>query len=181
MDTSVHMNRTLAVNFGTSRGQDTYGYSIVTLTDGLTGEKCRAIGGGYDLIGTVFGEWLQHCLKTNTFLRQAFAKGVAQELKKYPDDRLYGLNMKTRKGKDGWVKAKLNREILNGDFHLDGGCGCNLMEQFAKMCGLNVKSLYIRAETRRGTDKFIGWDITVDPKGIYAKVCQKAGQNLYLD
>lgn len=181
MDTSIHMNRTLSMTVGTSRGQDTYGYTIVTLIDGLTGEKFRAMGGGYDMRGTVLGEWFTHCLKTNTFLRQAFAKGVAKMLKEYPEDRLYGLNMKTRKGTEGWVKARLNREILNSEFHLDGACGTNLIEEFIKCTGLNIKGQYIRATTRRGTDKFTGWYVSVDPKGLYAKVCQKAGQNLYLD
>ena len=181
MDTTIHMNRDLTVAHGTSRGRDTYGYGIVTLHDYISGKKFKTIGGGYDMHGTVLGEWFEDCLKTNTFLRQAFAKGVKKALKEYPNERLYGMNMKTRKGKDGWIKARLIKEILNQEFHLDGGCGSRCIEEFITMAGLKLKSNYIRATRKGAYDQFTGWTVSVDPKGVYARVCKKAGQNLYLD
>ncbi len=51
--------RNLHFKFTTSRGRDTYGYNICTLL--VDGEKvAKCIGGGYDMQGTAFGEWLQN-------------------------------------------------------------------------------------------------------------------------
>lgn len=42
-----------------SRGRDTYGYNICTLL--VDGEKKgRCMGGGYDMQGTAFADWLQN-------------------------------------------------------------------------------------------------------------------------
>ena len=41
-----------------SRGRDTYGYNMVTLSSN-TGKRFRAMGGGYDMNGQVLGEYVQ--------------------------------------------------------------------------------------------------------------------------
>ena len=41
------MTDTVLFTYGTSRGRDTYGYNIVTLTSSAQGKKFRAMGGGY--------------------------------------------------------------------------------------------------------------------------------------
>ena len=51
--------RILRLTYGTSRARDTEGWQLVTLTDGTTGKRYRAMGGGYDLAGTVFSDWLE--------------------------------------------------------------------------------------------------------------------------
>ena len=48
----------LAIKWTKSRARDTYGYNIVTLTDTNTGKKHRTTGCGYDMVGTVVGNWL---------------------------------------------------------------------------------------------------------------------------
>jgi hypothetical protein len=54
-ETTTHV---LRLKWTTSRGRDTYGWNVVTLTDETTGRKYRAKGGGYDMTGTVFASWL---------------------------------------------------------------------------------------------------------------------------
>ena len=51
--------RYLEFKWTISRAQETYGYNIVTLQGTHTSKKFRAVGGGYDMQGAVFGEWLQ--------------------------------------------------------------------------------------------------------------------------
>lgn len=52
------MEHTLHITFGTSRGAETYGYAVVTLRE-CGKVKARCLGGGYDMRGTVFADWLQ--------------------------------------------------------------------------------------------------------------------------
>lgn len=50
-------SHTLYVKWGTSRGRDTYGYTTCALWEhGRRLASCN--GGGYDMRGTVFGNWL---------------------------------------------------------------------------------------------------------------------------
>jgi hypothetical protein len=51
------MTEYLELKWTVSRARDTYGYNVVTLRD-ESGNRFRANGGGYDMVGTVFGEWL---------------------------------------------------------------------------------------------------------------------------
>lgn len=48
----------LSLSWSVSRGSDTYGYNICRLDDSSTYKRYRCNGGGYDMIGTVFGDWL---------------------------------------------------------------------------------------------------------------------------
>lgn len=52
------MIRNLSLKWTVSRGRDTYGYNIVTLTDQSTGKKYRTNGGNYDMQGVVFSRWM---------------------------------------------------------------------------------------------------------------------------
>lgn len=49
----------LTLSWSTSKGRETYGYTICRLDDRNNGRRFRCMGGGYDMIGTVFGEWLE--------------------------------------------------------------------------------------------------------------------------
>ena len=54
------MGNTITLHFRwtISRGRDTYGYNICSLwVDGIKCTSCR--GGGYDLAGTCFGDWIE--------------------------------------------------------------------------------------------------------------------------
>ena len=52
------MTDTVLFTYGVSRGRDTYGYNMVTLSSN-TGKRFRAMGGGYDMHGQVMGEYVQ--------------------------------------------------------------------------------------------------------------------------
>lgn len=115
---------TLTITEGTSRAADTYGYTLITLTDSGTGKKFRACGGGYDMFGTVFGDWL--------------AETYQDEL---------------RAGLAGMDKEQVHRDYYGarvtdgGRVVLDGACGQMSMERIARcLLGLGVRNV----NNRRG-------------------------------
>lgn len=128
--------RTLRVSYGTSRGADTYGYTIVRLQDMQTGKRYRCMGGGYDMVGTVFAEWLQ--------------EQYQDELQAIKDQAFYF---------DGWERNEQGlygmRRREDGTVSLDGACGVSSMERIAKAIGLSVRGEYTR---RGGTVGFIVTD-----------------------
>lgn len=53
-----HIGESVTVKWGTSRGRDSYGYTTCSLRN-QRGERVAACnGGGYDMRGTVLGDWL---------------------------------------------------------------------------------------------------------------------------
>lgn len=108
MTDTVH---SLRVNWSVSRGRDTEGYNIVTLTDEDTGRRQRTLGGGYDMVGTVFGDWL--------------ASAYPNRLAALTDGQLSGLYGFKRKA-DGRVQA-------------NGACGLESMISGAEAIGLTVR------------------------------------------
>lgn len=53
-----HIGESLTIRWGTSRGRDSYGYTTCSLRN-HRGERVAACnGGGYDMMGTVIGNWL---------------------------------------------------------------------------------------------------------------------------
>lgn len=119
---------TLHVSFGTSRGRETYGYAVVTLRECGT-IKARCNGGGYDMLGTVFGDWLQAEYQ----------------------DRLMTIKsrMEARYSKKGGYKGhKANNSLYGGTWKqdagavvLDGGCGFQSMRYIAEAIGLKVRQI----------------------------------------
>lgn len=117
----------LAISWSTSRGQGTYGYNICRLDDRQTGHRFRCMGGGYDMIGTVFGNWLESAYQGALV---DLVEARADELTrcgysvdgywKHPD--LYGLTLRP----DGTVS-------------LDGACGISCMAGIARAIGLSVQ------------------------------------------
>ena len=62
----TRITHTLAIKWGTSRGRDTYGYTTCTLSE--DGKRLAAFnGGGYDMRGTVFGDWLARAYRNLLF------------------------------------------------------------------------------------------------------------------
>lgn len=111
----------LRLTWGTSRGRDTYGYTICTLTDETTGKRFRCMGGGYDMAGTVFAEWLE----------ATFPEELAG-LSKYAAD-FYGMSVR----RDGTVR-------------LDGACGLESMLTVAKALNVNVTRTHDRKGNTTG-------------------------------
>jgi len=73
------MTEYLELKWTTSRARDTYGYNVVTLRT-EDGQKFRASGGGYDMTGTVFGDWLAH--------------NYADKLRTLDPSKFYGLTVR---------------------------------------------------------------------------------------
>ncbi len=112
----------LRIKRSTSRGRDTYGWNICTLTDETTGKRFRTTGGGYDMAGTVFGDWLEA-----TF-REELARWAAST-----DNLNYGATVRA-----------------DGSVRLDGGCGLEQMRQVADALGLEVARTHDRKGNTTG-------------------------------
>ena len=136
----------LKLSWGISRGRDTAGYNICRLDSGYnyshSARRYKTTGGGYDMIGTVFGMWLteQHQER----LKKLFADRPTEDCKyqvpgynKIPG--LYGITLNPK-----------------GEAHCDGGCGINSMVSIAEAIGLTVQT----TSNRKGrTDGFIvSWE-----------------------
>lgn len=140
----MNKEHTLHVTFGTSRGRDTYGYTLVTLRE--NGKvKARCNGGGYDMRGTVFADWLyaeyQAQLLELAKISDRFPRYVWNAVKGegssyvYPDrdkrESLYGGHFYINGSSDNRVPHVT----------LDGGCGFSSMVRIAEAIGLTVRQI----------------------------------------
>lgn len=105
---------TLNIKVTTSKAQDSYGCNRVTLTDTRNGKKYATVGYGYDMRGTVFGDWLTDYYQQK--LRENRNKVTA----------LYG--------------ASSQGESV----YLDGGCGFECMVRIAACIGVDIERVYTR-------------------------------------
>jgi len=120
----------LAISWGVSRGQDTYGYNICRLDDRQTGKRYRCMGGGYDMIGTVFGDWLESAYQSelvalvSTLPLEDCGYSVSgyRRVKEDINPSFYGLTVKP-----------------DGSISLDGACGISSMQRIARALGLDVQ------------------------------------------
>lgn len=119
----------LTVKWSISRGRETYGYNICRLIDRSTGKSYRAIGGGYDMLGTVFGDWLQDAyageLLTISGRADHFWAGLTATAG-VRQDRLYGLTCNSTIPSETRV-------------YLSGSCGLESMKRIAEAIGLTVQ------------------------------------------
>ena len=122
----------LALRWSTSRARDTEGYNVVTLTP-EHGKRVSTCGGGYDMVGTVLGEWIER--EHQDRLRQIahrFAywdkttnsRGPVAE--PYRDQALYGATFYAH----------------DQSTHLDGACGDTSMEKIGNAIGLSFRWIY---------------------------------------
>lgn len=115
----------LSLTWSTSRAADTYGYNIARLDDSITGKRYRTTGGGYDMAGTVFGDWLTDVHQKALQGLAAAAVPYVHTTKKHPE--LYGLFFRE-----------------DGTAYCDGGCGISSMIRIAEAIGLSVQSTHNR-------------------------------------
>ena len=134
------MSTYLGIRWSISRGRETYGYNIVTLTDETTGKRFRAMGGGYDMVGTVFGHWLAATYPTE-LAAIADRQGPSTEHRGQVADR-YGMYR--------WEPA--------GPVTLDGACGLESMQRIARELGVELERTYKRTGPNRG--ETTGWVVT---------------------
>jgi hypothetical protein len=124
----IPMIKQLILKHGISRTQETYGYNRVTLQDTTTGKKYACVGGGYDMVGTVFAEWLQdNCQVELVAIAHKAYYTYDQKCLSYNEDpcriKLYGMTAYTHK------------EFVM----LDGACGLESMLTIAKHAGISVQ------------------------------------------
>lgn len=138
----------LTITYGTSRGADTYGYTLVTLRENGH-KKASTCGGGYDMRGTVFADWLQQeyqerllaIAKRGKFKRVVW-NGKSGDASKYtnPDadkrEALYGASYYS-KGSEDWETKKLKPARVT----LDGGCGFSSIQRIAEAIGLIIQTV----------------------------------------
>lgn len=123
---STHLN----ISWSTSRGSDTYGWNICRLDDTRTGKRYRTMGGGYDMIGTVLGDWLEdRCQDELRALvadlpKQKYGCTNYQVISEEIDPKFYGLTISP-----------------DGKVCLDGACGSSSMQRIGEALGLKFQWL----------------------------------------
>ncbi len=133
----------LSLSWSTSRGRETYGYNICRLDDINKGERFKCMGGGYDMVGTVFAQWL--CANYQDRLlaikdRSSYVFPVeGAHFAANNENSLYGMSYH-EKGERVYI---------------DGACGLDCVLQIADIIGLDVEREYIAKGRRRG--ETIGW------------------------
>jgi len=123
------VRKTLEFRWTVSRGRDTYGYNICSLwIDRRKVASCN--GGGYDMQGTVLGEWIQ-----NNFIYQLTK--LKSRRGGESSDGFYGLTFHkmTTEG------AEYHETHQGDDDHvcLDGGCGIESMKRIAEAIGIDLR------------------------------------------
>lgn len=115
--------KSLEITWTISKARETYGWNRVTLHD--HGKKYATCGGGYDMLGTVFADWLMSNYRDKII-----------QLTSHQDGGFYGLN-----------------RYSTGAWHLDGGCGLDCVKTIANAIGLDVQSIW--NERKKTTTHFI--------------------------
>ena len=121
----------LSITWSVSRGRDTEGWNICTLTNGQTGKKYSTKGGGYDMKGTVFADYLQNVHQDKLLL-------LKDRLDMYDGMHGYFSNRTTRRLRGATYHTNGNYISLDGAYGLEG------MIRIAEACGLEVWPNYIK-------------------------------------
>ena len=118
----------LEISWTTSKGRDTYGYSICRLDDNVSGKRYRTCGGGYDMIGTVLGEWFEDQYQSELL-----------ELVEKNKDQLEAYSTSITDWKKVQGLYGMTYSAADGRVMLDGGCGVESMIRIIEACGLEVE------------------------------------------
>jgi len=115
----------LTVKHSTSKAADTFGYNRVTLLDQTTGKRYATCGGGYDMLGTCLGDYLQanHQVDLLSIASKAYSiyNGKTLSDNGHTGNKLYGMTHNVGKS-----------------VSLDGACGFDCMVKIARAAGLTV-------------------------------------------
>lgn len=125
------MNTYLEIKWTVSRGRDTYGYNICTIKDTRRDTRHRCNGGGYDMQGTSFGNWLEDTYQARLIEIKDKAHSISDENGWHDQEggSLYGMVYRTG----------------NNTVMLDGACGLSSMMKIAEAIGLKLESVYSRS------------------------------------
>ncbi|HKN42978.1 MAG TPA: hypothetical protein VJW23_03575 [Propionibacteriaceae bacterium] len=135
------MSTYLSLKWTTSRAHDTYGYNVITLTDERTGKKYRAMGGGYDMVGTVFADWLSDTHR--------------DELRDWAGPLGWENPEATVKQVKGFYGAI---QMPTGRVRLDGACGLDSIMRVARALGLEIERTFKPTGPSRG--ETTGWFVS---------------------
>ncbi len=121
------MRKVLEFKWSVSRGQETYGYNICSLyVDGKKVSSCS--GGGYDMQGTAFAQWVQKEYQAQLASINHRAHNLIDANYHYEHKGdLYGMS--------AYLDA-------SGNFYkvaLDGGCGFDSMRTIVRAIGLTLE------------------------------------------
>jgi len=122
------MTTQIQVKHGISRGVNTYGYNLLSLyADGK--KQTSTCGGGYDMLGTVFGEYIS----------QQYRNRLTDLVPNYGSldntQGFYGLVILDKDNK------RVHKYIEGCHVYIDGGCGYGCVERIAKAIGLTIERL----------------------------------------
>lgn len=116
------MERTLTINWGTSRGRYTYGYTTATMYE--NGRRVASVnGGGYDMRGAVFAEWLNKTYGSRYF-----------DLDLEPADKDGRIHSRKFYGLSHYVSDK-GKPVR----YIDGACGFDTVRRLCEAIGINVR------------------------------------------
>lgn len=132
----MNNTNTLTLSWSISRGRDTYGYNICRLDSYISGKRYRCSGGGYDMVGTVLGNFFEaehqdKLIQLVAGLTLTEAGYSVPGYKKSVD--FYGLTVNP-----------------SGRVTLDGGCGESCIIRIIEACGFNVQYMRNRKGQRTG-------------------------------
>lgn len=135
----------LVLKWTTSRGVETYGWNVCTVRDFNTGKAYRCKGGGYDMTGTVLGEWLEATYPARiAALAPRCAStydGNGNGYQLNPGGDLYGATA-----------------FHDGRVILDGAAGVESMLKVAAAAGLKLTRTYVERGRNRG--ETTGWIVS---------------------
>lgn len=118
----------VSISWGISRGRDSYGWNICRAISRQTGKTYRTIGGGYDMVGTVIGDWF--AAEYQAELHALYARDY-MKFKAYSNTghhahcELHGLFARP-----------------DGSFYMDGGTGIDCMLRIIEACGFEHQRQY---------------------------------------
>ena len=146
----------LSLSWSVSRGRETYGYNICKLHDRNNGKNNKTVGGGYDMVGTVFAMWLEENYQAELLKLVESKQGeLVQAYSHYKKlNGFYGMTVDTTKNA----------------VYLDGGCGLDCIIDIALAIGLDIQRDYVKTGKKRG--ETLGWwvHMSENETGIY-KYC----------
>lgn len=115
----------ISISWSVSRGYETYGWNICRAVSRETGKTYRTTGGGYDMVGTVVGDW---------FTSEHQADLLALVHANLSDFEAYSNSGHLH-------NPKMSEVILHpdGSVYLEGGCGIECMLRIIEACGYEVQ------------------------------------------
>lgn len=162
----------LSYKRGTSRGADTYGYTLVTLCD-ENGKRFRTCGGGYDMLGTVAGEALVYHFGARLLAlhkkAETYSQGGKWHTRRAMITRPNG--ERTLDTSPNYKKHVYGITAHYGDtqkdikgLSLDGATGFSNVQGIAKLIGVEIKEVYDRSN--RHNWKLLGLEFIDTRKAV---------------